>query len=191
MTRSLQHSTLSPLWSVPIALALLAALPALDIGLARAAESPEDAAKAAPGWSHLAPILPEGVDLTGHAVYLDFWASWCPPCRKSFPWMSDTARRFGAQGLEVIAVCMDKDPKKAEKFLSEQGEIPFRIVYDPKGEVAKEYDLQGMPTSLLFAPDGSLISRHEGFLTKDADALLAELTRLYPKPAGVEGQSHP
>jgi len=116
-----------------IVLPLLIALPTGNSARAQAAEPDAGSQESAPGWLPLAPILPEGVDLTGHAVYLDFWASWCPPCRKSFPWMTETARRFGPQGLEVIAVCMDKDPRKADTFLAEQGEIPFHIVYDPKG----------------------------------------------------------
>ena len=163
-------------------IALTAALllgPALSPEAALSAE-PASTTADAPGWADLRPILPEGLDLTGHAVYLDFWASWCPPCRKSFPWMAETAKTYGAAGLEVIAVCMDKDPKKAEKFLSGQGEIPFHIVYDPKGDVATKYDLKGMPTSLLFGPDGKLISRHEGFSEKDSEGLLTELNHLYP-----------
>lgn len=160
-------------------LALAAAFLLLPLGAG--AGNPPDPGEPGekPGWAAVAPLLPD-VDLTGHAVYLDFWASWCPPCRKSFPWMAETATRFGPAGLETIAVCLDKDPKKAEAFLAAQGEIPFRVVYDPQGEVARQFNLEGMPTSLLFAPNGSLVSRHEGFGTKDSQELRAALGRIYP-----------
>jgi cytochrome c biogenesis protein CcmG, thiol:disulfide interchange protein DsbE len=55
----------------------------------------------------------------GKVVYLDFWASWCGPCRQSFPWMNDIQQRFGGQGLHVIAVNLDTHPEDAKKFLAQ------------------------------------------------------------------------
>jgi len=67
--------------------------------------------------------------LRGKVVYLDFWASWCPPCRKSFPWMAEMQDKYKSQGLAVVAVGMDMDISLAREFLDSQ-RINFRIGYD-------------------------------------------------------------
>src|SRR5450631_1845011 len=92
-----------------------------------------------------------GLDLhayRGKVVYLDFWASWCGPCRQSFPWLADLLRERESQDLVVIGVNVDKDRALAERFL---GETPaaFPIVYDPEGAIASAYKVAGMPTAIL------------------------------------------
>lgn len=98
----------------------------------------------------------------GKVVYLDFWASWCVPCRKSFPWMNAIQAQYQQQGLVVLSVNLDAQKTLAEKFLLE---IPaeFAIIYDAKGVLAKEFQLKGMPSSYLFNREGKLISAHSGF----------------------------
>ena len=73
--------------------------------------------------------------LKGKVVYLDFWASWCGPCRDSFPWMEAMHKKYAAQGLEIIAVNLDQEPELAQKFLKQYAP-DFRIEYDAKGEMA-------------------------------------------------------
>jgi len=108
-----------------------------------------------------APVL----DLSayrGKVIYLDFWASWCAPCLQSFPWMNEIQRTFGRQGLTVIAVNVDRDGNMARQFL--RGKIPeFKIVYDPDGAIAKQYDLKDMPTTFLIGQDGKIRYVHSGF----------------------------
>lgn len=106
----------------------------------------------------------------GKVVYLDFWASWCTPCRASFPWMQEMQAKYAEQGLQVIAVNVDRDRAAAERFLAEQ-QVAFPIVFDPEGQLAGQYDLLGMPSSFLFARDGHLLSEHSGFRAKDRMAL--------------------
>ncbi len=98
----------------------------------------------------------------GKIVYLDFWASWCVPCRKSFPWMNTLKRQYQQQGLVVLSVNLDADAKLAKKFL-QQTPADFAIIYDAKGSLAKKFKLQGMPSSYLFNRQGKLISVHIGF----------------------------
>src|SRR5581483_5871863 len=57
--------------------------------------------------------------LRGHGVYLDFWASWCAPCRQSFPWMEEMSKAHQAEGLEVIAVNVDRERADADRFLKQ------------------------------------------------------------------------
>lgn len=98
----------------------------------------------------------------GKVVLLDFWASWCAPCRQSFPWMSALQKRYGAQNFTVVAVNMDQDRTLAAKFL-EKTPADFQIVYDPKGDIATLMNVQAMPTSYLIDRTGRQRAIHKGF----------------------------
>ncbi|MGH7681854.1 MAG: TlpA family protein disulfide reductase [Candidatus Eiseniibacteriota bacterium] len=100
--------------------------------------------------------------LRGHVVYVDFWASWCGPCKQSFPWMKAVHDRFAPKGLVIVAINLDKDRSSAETFL-EQYAPPFRIAFDPSGKIAKEYKVWGMPTSYVVSRTGAVLSTHPGF----------------------------
>jgi thiol-disulfide isomerase/thioredoxin len=101
----------------------------------------------------------------GKIVYLDFWASWCVPCRKSFPWMNAMQAKHQDQGLVVLSINLDAQTTLAEKFLLESP-ANFAIIYDKKGVLAKKFQLKGMPSSYLFDRQGKLISAHSGFNRK-------------------------
>lgn len=122
------------------------------------------------------------LDLTqyrGKVVLVDFWASWCAPCRKSFPWLNEMQRKYGKSGLVVIGVNVDPTRSAAEEFLRD---VPsqFQIIYDPSGALATEYQVPGMPSSYLFGPDGKLVSNHIGFQQTARDEREAELRQLLP-----------
>jgi thiol-disulfide isomerase/thioredoxin len=95
-------------------------------------------------------------------VIVDFWASWCKPCRESIPWLNEMRARYAASGLVVIGVNVDAERADAEKFLHEVP-IDFEVVFDQQGEIAKRFDLQGMPTSLVFDRAGNLVETRLGF----------------------------
>jgi cytochrome c biogenesis protein CcmG, thiol:disulfide interchange protein DsbE len=120
------------------------------------------------------------LDLTefkGRVVYLDFWASWCAPCRESFPWMNRLQGELGHEGLVVIAVNVDRERVDAERFLRKHP-AQFRIVYDPDGLLPEKFGVVGMPTSLLIDRNGQVQSRHEGFMLRDRDALRQQIRAL-------------
>ena len=98
----------------------------------------------------------------GQVVWLDFWASWCTPCRRSFPWMNEIAERYADQGLIIVGVNVDRERNLADEFLRETP-ASFSIVYDPEGELAKQFEVLGMPSSYLVDQDGNVISSHIGF----------------------------
>jgi cytochrome c biogenesis protein CcmG/thiol:disulfide interchange protein DsbE len=108
--------------------------------------------------------------LRGKVVYLDFWASWCVPCKKSFPWMRDMKRRYADQGFEILAVNLDKDRKLADEFLKEM-DVNFKVAFDESGKSASEYKLRGMPSSYLIGRDGKVHASHIGFRDKDKEQL--------------------
>ena len=106
--------------------------------------------------------------LKGKVVYLDFWASWCGPCRDSFPWMAEMKKKYGAKGLEIVAVNLDKERTAADKFLKDM-EINFIVAFDSSGDTAEKYKLRGMPVSYLISRDGYIQAPHPGFHEKDKE----------------------
>jgi len=126
------------------------------------------------------PLEPGGVDLSryaGKVVIVDFWASWCQPCRRSFPWLNEMTSRYGDRGLVVLGVNTDVEASDADRFLRE---VPakFAILHDPEGRLATHYHLAGMPVSMVFGRDGQLIQTHVGFREADRAAREAELARV-------------
>lgn len=113
-------------------------------------------------------------DMKGKVVYVDFWASWCAPCKQSFPWMNDMQAKYGPHGLQVVGVTVDKKREDAEKFLSSTP-AKFLIAYDTTGKVAETYKPQGMPTSFLIGADGVVRAVHVGFRDGDKAALEREI----------------
>lgn len=103
-------------------------------------------------------------DYRGKVVVVDFWASWCVPCRRSFPWLDEMQSKYGEQGLIVIGVNMDADPSEAESFLQEFP-VHFRIVRDADGTLARRYDVIAMPSSYVIDRSGNIAARHLGFKT--------------------------
>jgi len=113
----------------------------------------------------------------GHVVYLDFWASWCGPCKQSFPWMRSMQKTYARRGLVVVAVDLDAHPQDAARFLV-QFRPNFRIVYDPSGSLARKFKVAGMPTSLVIGPHGRVRDRHIGFIPADAPQYERQVERL-------------
>jgi cytochrome c biogenesis protein CcmG/thiol:disulfide interchange protein DsbE len=100
--------------------------------------------------------------LRGRVVYVDFWASWCAPCRRSFPWMNALAARYKGEGLAIVGINVDKRREDAERFL---GDTPaaFTIVYDAQGATPAAYAVAGMPSAYLVDRRGVVIDVEEGF----------------------------
>ncbi len=118
-------------------------------------------------------------DYRGKVVVLDFWASWCVPCRRSFPWMNEMQEKYGDDGLVIIAVNLDNEPSDADKFL-QQYPANFSIAYDHDRQLANQYSVEAMPSSYLIDRDGSVIERHLGFKsgkTSDYEAAIVAALR--------------
>jgi cytochrome c biogenesis protein CcmG/thiol:disulfide interchange protein DsbE len=108
--------------------------------LAAPAAWPLDAGAPAPELK--LPGLKEAVDLAslkGKVVYVDFWASWCGPCKQSFPFMNDLQAKYRAEGFEILAINLDAKREDADKFLAE---VPaqFTLAFDAKGDSAKRFE---------------------------------------------------
>ena len=121
------------------------------------------AALSAPAWADSLVSEREG-----KVVVVDFWASWCVPCRRSFPWMNAMMDKYADDGLVIVAVNLDKDRGDADAFLAE---VPanFELEFDPDASIAREYGVEAMPSSFVFGRDGELVAKHLGFKVKKQD----------------------
>ena len=100
--------------------------------------------------------------LRGQVVYVDFWASWCGPCKRSFPWMNELAQRYGASGLTVLAINVDKKREDADRFLASMP-AQFTVVYDATGSTPAAWAVKGMPSSYLIDRSGRVVLVEQGF----------------------------
>jgi len=100
--------------------------------------------------------------LRGRVVYVDFWASWCSPCRKSFPWMAEMQKKYGPSGFAVIAVNVDKRRADADRFLQSTA-AQFTVVYDPVGTTPKAWNVKAMPSSFVIDTKGNVAIIESGF----------------------------
>ncbi|WLD57475.1 TlpA family protein disulfide reductase [Salinispirillum sp. LH 10-3-1] len=101
-------------------------------------------------------------DFRGEVVYLDFWASWCGPCRQSFPFMNELHARYKDQGLRILAVNVDETQADAQRFL-DRFPADFQIVYDHKASLPPLYGVEGMPTAYYIDHHGQIQYEKIGF----------------------------
>lgn len=123
------------------------------------------------------------VDLSsykGKVVYLDFWASWCPPCRKAMPEIEKLRKSYSPDEFVVVAVNVDSSLKKAQKVLAKTP-VGYVSGSDPQGLLPKRYEVKTMPTSYLLDRNGVVRYVHEGFRRGDEKALRTEIDKLLRK----------
>jgi peroxiredoxin len=125
--------------------------------------------------------------LRGKVVLLDFWASWCGPCRQSFPLYEKLRSEMPARDFTLLAINLDEMIDGPTAFLEEHP-VHYTSLADPNGEVAKAYGLIGMPSSFVIDREGIVRGRHTGFKPQDIDAVRKEIHDLLgdaiQEPAG-------
>ncbi|MEE4660837.1 MAG: TlpA disulfide reductase family protein [Halieaceae bacterium] len=116
-------------------------------------------------------------DYRGKVVYVDFWASWCAPCRRSFPVLNELRQQYKDLGFEVIAISVDEYKDDALAF---QTELPvsYPLVWDPTGTLLAAFGVIGMPTGFLLDKTGVVQAVHEGFSDEDESWLRARVLKL-------------
>lgn len=116
------------------------------------------------------PISVEGIlmngepinwtEYEGKVVLVDFWASWCGPCRREIPNIKDQYETYHERGFEVIGVCLDREREKAEEYIK-SAEIPWSSIFDQDAQeepMAKRYDITSIPTAILVDREGKIVS---------------------------------
>jgi thiol-disulfide isomerase/thioredoxin len=110
----------------------------------------------------------------GSVILVDFWASWCVPCRHSLPWLNAMQEKYGDQGLQIVTINLDKKPAAAQKMAATLAPGIGQFS-DPEGTLAAHYELEGMPSSYLYDRTGQLITGYIGLLKADGDKPEAEI----------------
>lgn len=111
--------------------------------------------------------ITEGIqNYRGKLIYLDFWASWCGPCRQSLPILEKLRNQYKSKGFEVVAINVDENLQDALNFLKKYP-VSYPILLDPNGNSAKTYNIKGMPTAYLIDKNGVVLFKHEGFKKRD------------------------
>jgi thiol-disulfide isomerase/thioredoxin len=112
-------------------------------------------------------------DFRGSVVVVDFWASWCAPCRRSLPELAS----LEARGVKVLAVNIDEDRKNGVEFLK-RNNINLRALYDGKKAVASRYDVPAMPSALIIDKQGIVRYLHIGYGAEDLKEFKQQIERL-------------
>ena len=115
--------------------------------------------------------------ILGHVTIVDFWASWCGPCRQAMRYMDQLYRTYKADGLEMIGVCVDDNPQEGRRFWALE-RPHFQVAWDAGGEVRERFSVLSLPTTVLFDPQGFLVQRNEGFDPADHRLLEEQVHRL-------------
>lgn len=101
-------------------------------------------------------------DYRGKVVYLDFWASWCGPCRQSLPALNQLQKELDKSEFEVLAINLDMYAEEGRRFL-ESYPVDYTVLKDTEGQTSRAYDIMGLPSSVLISPDGIVVSHFQGF----------------------------
>jgi peroxiredoxin len=102
-------------------------------------------------------------DLRGKAVLLNFWATWCGPCKVEMPWLVDLQKKYGDQGLQIVGIAMEDDPGPVEEFTKQLG-VNYTILMG-RNAVAEAYSALAFPTTFYISRDGRVVARHIGLVS--------------------------
>ena len=105
-------------------------------------------------------------ELRGQVVLLNFWASWCGPCRQEMPLLEKLQRRYSSLGFTVLGVNVEEDPRKAKTLLKDIS-VSFPILFDTRNKVSKQYKVSAMPSTVMIDRDGNMRYLHKGYKPGD------------------------
>lgn len=123
-------------------------------------------------------------DLRGKVVFLDFWASWCGPCREEMPYLAMLQKIYGKEGFRVVAVNIDNKQQNAVKFLQKLG-VKLPALWDEKKQVVKAYDVDTMPTSFLLDITGRVRFVNSGFRAEDFQTYKKQIEQLLKEKSAL------
>src|SRR5688572_18917173 len=153
-----------------IAIAMAFALPAL----AATGSGP------APGFQ-LSGRGGKAIDLSqfkGQVVMINFWATWCGPCRQEMPLLEQIHKKYKPMGFTMLGVNVEPDPKAADAWLSKNGPVSFPIAYDTESKVSKLYKVAGMPSTVIVDRKGNMRVVHRGYKPGDENTYLTHIRSL-------------
>lgn len=113
----------------------------------------------------------------GQVVMINFWASWCGPCRQEMPLLESIYKKYNKLGFTMLGVNVEPDAKAADAWLKDMT-VTFPIVYDPDSKVSKAYDVAGMPSTVFIDRNGNLRKLHRGYKPGDENEYLDTIRSL-------------
>jgi peroxiredoxin len=116
-------------------------------------------------------------DLRGQVVMLNFWASWCAPCRQEFPILDEMYRKYQPMGFTLLGINVESETKDAERFLSAMP-VSFPIAFDLENAVSGKYSVSAMPTTLLVDRKGNVRWLHRAYKPGDENEYMDQVRRL-------------
>jgi peroxiredoxin len=116
-------------------------------------------------------------DLKGKVVFLNFWATWCPPCRQEMPSMETLYQRFKGQGLEVLAVDCQEEAGDVSAFMR-RNKLSFPAALDESGGVSGSYGIEAIPTTYVIGRDGKILLKVVGSLNWNHQKIIAAFETL-------------
>lgn len=121
-------------------------------------------------------------ELRGRVVLVNFWATWCAPCKEELPLFNRLYDKFRLAGLEILGVNIDKSSSAAMDFSRRLG-LSFPILFDPSGDLAEKYRITSMPSTAVVAKDGTIRYVHRGFIPGDSSRYESEIRSLLKEGA--------
>jgi thiol-disulfide isomerase/thioredoxin len=116
-------------------------------------------------------------ELKGKVVYVDFWASWCGPCRASFPVLDKLYGQHKDKGFVVVGINQDERSEEAQGFIA-RIPVSFPLISDPEHRLAEDFDVKGMPSAMLVDRKGIVRHVHRGFRAGDEREIAAHIEKL-------------
>ncbi len=159
-------------------LSLAAALP-LALGTAPVASAKVAENAPAPAFT-LSAVGGQKVSLSqykGQVVMINFWATWCGPCRQEMPLLDAMYKKYKKMGFTLIGVNVEPDSKAAEAFLKTMP-VSFPVAFDPDSSISKLYSVQGMPSSIIIDRKGNARVIHRGYRPGDENVYLDHIRKL-------------
>lgn len=120
------------------------------------------------------------LDLTEYknkVLLIDFWATWCPPCKKSMPFLNALRNEFEDKGFEIIAINVDEDTSEAQRFLANYP-VDYKVAFDSQGDCPATFDVKAMPSSYFVDRQGKIRYIHLGFRDEDESEIRARVLEL-------------
>jgi thiol-disulfide isomerase/thioredoxin len=115
----------------------------------------------------------------GQVVMINFWATWCTPCRKEMPLLEDIYKKYKPMGFTMLAVNVEPDPKAAEAWLGKLSKpVTFPVAFDVDSKVSKLYKVVGMPTTVFVDRKGNVRAVHKSYKDGDENFYLTQIRSL-------------
>lgn len=116
-------------------------------------------------------------DLRGKVVLLEFWATWCPPCKMAIPEVQALAEKIKGKNIVIVTVSVDDSYDTVKAFVNDNA-IAYTVLHDTNGDVSKKYNIRSVPTTVILDKLGNVVSTHLGYMPDYSSLMLEELQKL-------------